>query len=314
MPQRILITGITGFLGSHIAENLVNNGLQVLGLKRKDSNIWRCEGFKEKIIWVDIDEYGLFEEKLEKYSFESIIHAAWIGVGSKSRNDWNEQSKNITFLLSLLTVAKTVGVEKFVFLGSQAEYGYIEEKISESHTTNPSDAYGSVKLACLEIVKSFCRMNDINWVWLRLFSLFGTKENRNWLIPSLISSMLASERIKLTPGEQKYAYLFVEDFCVIVTKILIMTVQSGVYNISSNETRTIKSLVEDIRNRVNPDFVLNFGNVNYTEGQSMHIEGDISKIATQIGEIQLTDFSIALASTINYYIKNRNDEGCRFYS
>lgn len=303
MRPAILITGITGFLGSHIAENLVSHSIQVIGLKRKDSDVWRCEEFKDKIIWVDIDEKGFFKEELEKHSFDVIIHAAWIGVESDSRDNWNVQSKNIPFLVSLLEVAKTVGVEKFVFLGSQAEYGNIDGKISEDQKTNALNAYGSMKLACLEIVKTFCETNSINWVWLRLFSLFGEKENQNWLIPSLITSMLTTEQMDFTPGEQKYAYLYVKDYALIMKRIITMPVESGVYNISSDQTRTIKSLVEDIRDHINPEFILNFGALNYRENQSMHMEGDILKLCSQIGEVEFTDYNEALSNSLNYYIK-----------
>lgn len=303
MQQRILITGITGFLGSHIAENLINNGSQVIGLKRIDADIWRCKEFKDKIIWVDIDEDGFFKEELEKYLFDSIIHGAWIGVGSDSRDNWNEQSKNIPFLVSLLDVAKIVGVKKFIFLGSQAEYGNINGKISEDHKTTALNAYGSIKLACLEIVRTFCETNEISWIWLRLFSLFGEKEDKNWLIPSLVTSMLANKQMDFTLGEQKYAYLYVKDFAVILNKISNMPVESGIYNISSNKTITIKSLIEDIRNFINPAFILNFGALQYRKNQSMHMEGDILRLCSQIGDVEITDYKIALQNSLNYYLK-----------
>ena len=301
--HKVLITGITGFLGSHVAESLISNNIQVIGLKRKDSNIWRCEEFKDKIQWVDIDEKGLFVDELKKYSFDTEIHGAWIGVESNTRNDWNEQSKNIPFLVSLLEVIKIVDVKKFIFLGSQAEYGNIDGKISEDYKPNALNAYGGIKLACLEIVKAFCETNDINWIWLRLFSLFGEKENQNWLIPSLIASMLTDEQMDFTPGEQKYAYLYVKDYTSIMNKIVTMSIESGVYNVSSNQTRTIKSLVEDIRDYINPKFILNFGALNYRDNQSMHIEGNIMKLSSQIGEIELTDYKKALYNSLNYYLK-----------
>lgn len=302
MPK-VLITGITGFLGSHIAENLVANNIQVIGLKRKDSDVWRCQEFKDKIQWVVIDENGFFEDELKKYSFDTVIHGAWIGVESTTRDNWNEQSENIPFLVTLLEVAKTVGVKKFVFLGSQAEYGTIDGKISEDYEAKALNAYGSIKLACLEIVKTYCGTNDINWIWLRLFSLFGERENQNWLIPSLITSMLTTEQMDFTPGEQKYAYLYVKDYASIMNKIIKMPVESGIYNISSNQTRTIKSLVEDIRNYINPEFMLNFGALKYRNKQSMHIEGDIMKLCSQIGEVEFTDYKVALHSSLNYYLK-----------
>lgn len=303
MKPTILLTGITGFLGSHIAENLVTNGIQVIGLKRKNSDIWRCEGIKDEIVWVDIDENGFFKEELEKHSFDVIIHGAWIGVESSARDNWNEQSKNIPFLVSLLDVANTVGIKKFIFLGSQAEYGNIDGKISENHKATALNAYGSIKLACLEIVRTFCETNDINWIWLRLFSLFGEKENKNWLIPSLVASMLTIKQMDFTLGEQKYAYLYVKDYALIMNRIITMSIKSGVYNISSNETRTIKSLVEDIRDYINPEFFLNFGALRYRDNQSMHMEGDILKLCSQIGEVQFTDFNEALHNSLNCYIK-----------
>lgn len=301
--HKVLITGITGFLGSHIAENLVSNDIAVIGLKRKGSNIWRCQDFANKIHWVDIDDEGLFKEELKRHSFDTIIHGAWIGVESNDRDNWIVQSKNIPFLVELLDVAKEVGTEKFIFLGSQAEYGNIDGKISEEDKTQALNAYGSIKLACLEIVMTFCNTNDINWIWLRLFSLFGERENKNWLIPSLIQSMVNKNQMDFTPGEQKYAYLYVKDFALLMNKLLVMSIQSGIYNISSNKTRTIKSLIEDIRNSVNPNFVLNFGALKYRNNQSMHMEGDILKLSSQIGEIEFTDYTIALQNTIKYYLK-----------
>jgi UDP-glucose 4-epimerase len=301
--HKVLVTGITGFLGSHIAENLVANDIQVIGLKRSGSDIWRCREFESKIHWVDIDDNGSFKEELTKLSFDTLIHGAWIGVEANDRDNWSLQSKNISFLVDLLEVAKEVGVKKFIFLGSQAEYGIITGKISEDHKVNALNAYAGVKLACLEIVEAFCKAHDINWIWLRLFSLFGEKENENWLIPSLIKSMLHNKEMDFTSGEQKYAYLYVKDFASILNKIIMMPVHSGIYNVSSNKTRTVKSLIEDIRNAVNPKFILNFGALNQRNNQSMHMEGDILKLTAQIEEIEFTDYTIALQNTIQYYLK-----------
>lgn len=301
--SKVLITGITGFLGSNIAENLISNSIKVAGLKRKNSDLWRCQEFKDKIDWLDILDDGSFINQLEDHSIDTIIHAAWIGVESNERNNWNEQSKNVTFLINLLEAAKKLNIKKIIFLGSQAEYGNINGKISENYQTNALNAYGATKLACLEIFKSFCLINDINWIWLRLFSVFGEKENSNWLIPSLINSMLNKNEMDLTLGEQKYAYLYVKDYAEIMRKIITEDINSGIYNISSDQVRTIRSLIEDIRNAVNPEFHLNFGALNYRSGQSMHMEGDMQKLSSQIGKIKFSNYHTALENTLNYYLK-----------
>lgn len=304
--NKVLITGITGFLGSHIAENLIASGITVIGLKRKNSDIWRCKGFEDSVHWVDLDEQGLYEKELSSIDFDTVIHGAWIGVEADLRNNWGEQSKNISFLLSLLEISKNAGVGKFIFLGSQAEYGNFNGKINEQYPANALNAYAGVKLACLELVKAFCLTNNINWIWLRLFSFFGEKENSNWLIPSLIRSMKVENQKDFTKGEQKYAYLYVKDFAAIMNKVVESSIQSGVYNVSSNESRSIKSLIEEIRDYINPNFVLNFGVLPYRENQSMHMEGDSEKLFSQIGRIDLTDFRKALVNTLEYYIKNNS--------
>lgn len=304
--NKVLITGITGFLGSHIAENLIASNITVIGLKRKNSDIWRCRDFEDAIHWIDLDEEEGYVKELSSIDFDTVIHGAWIGVESDLRDNWVEQSKNISFLLSLLEISKNVGASKFIFLGSQAEYGNFNGKINELYPANALNAYASVKLACLELVKTFCLTNNINWIWLRLFSFFGEKENSNWLIPSLIHSMKIENQKDFTNGEQKYAYLYVKDFAAIMNKVVKSSIQSGVYNVSSSEVRSIKSLIEEVRDYVNPNFVLNFGVLPYRENQSMHMEGDCEKLFSQIGRIYSTDFRKALVNTLEYYIKNNS--------
>lgn len=301
--NKVLITGITGFLGSHIAENLIANKIGVIGLKRPKSNIWRCKDFANKVEWIDIPDNGFFVKELKECSFDTIIHAAWIGVEANDRNNWTEQIKNISFFVDLLEVVKVKKIRKIIFLGSQAEYGNVNSKVSENFPTNALNAYAATKLACLEILKTFSALNNLNWIWLRVFSVFGTKENSNWLIPSLVDSMLNRKEMDFTFGEQNYAYLYIKDCAEIIRRVVVSDINSGIYNISSNEIRSIRSLIEDVKDIVNPNFILNFGALNYRCGQSMHIEGDIQKLIDQIGNIDFSDYKIALENTIDYYLK-----------
>ncbi|MCX2481798.1 NAD-dependent epimerase/dehydratase family protein [Pedobacter sp. MC2016-15] len=301
--RKVLITGITGFIGSHLAEELISAGLEIVGLKRKESNTWRNRAYQDKIHWVDIDDEGTYKEYLLSLNLDIIIHSAWIGVEASDRDDWQQQAKNIGFLVDLLEVAKLSSVNKIIFLGSQAEYGTINGKVDESYIPDPSTAYASVKLACLQILKTYCKINGISWVWLRIFSVFGERENNNWLIPSTVKQMTTGFEMKLTGGEQKYAYMYVKDVASIITKIAMCEVQSDIYNISSSELRSIKSILESIKEYVKPDFKLDFGALPYRENQPMHIEGDCQKIRSQIGELQFTNFNVALKRTLDYYLK-----------
>lgn len=300
---KVLISGITGFLGSHIAETLIEANFQIIGLKRENSNIWRCEEFKEKINWVDIDEEGNYKKILAKVTFDVFIHGAWIGVKAEERNDDVLQAQNVIFLNSLLQVASASAVKKIIFLGSQAEYGKINEIVTEDKECNPTTAYGKAKLACLDLIENFSKSHKIEWLWLRVFSLFGEKEDNTWLIPSLIQKMKSEDEMEFTLAEQKYAYLYVKDFANIIHKLITLHIDSGIYNISSSNSVKIRELVEKIRDIISPTFLLKFGILKYRENQSMHVEGSMIKINSQIDDIKFTDFDIALANTIKYYIK-----------
>lgn len=299
--HKVLITGITGFLGSHIAEQLCAQNFEIIGLKRASSDIWRCDAFKEQVNWIDLDDQGLWKQKIMDSNPNVIIHSAWIGVESKDRDDWELQAKNIELLTSLLQVTHYLKLDKFIFLGSQSEYGNLNGMINEEKPVKPINAYAAIKLCCLQILETYGVIHQINWIWLRVFSVFGERESDKWLIPSLIKAIGEQQSMDFTKGEQQYAYLYVEDFAKILFTIIQSKIVSGVYNVSSNEPKELKLVITALRDAINPSFLLNFGVIPYRQNQSMHIEGDMAKLVAQIGPIVYTDFNVALNRTINYY-------------
>jgi nucleoside-diphosphate-sugar epimerase len=301
---KVLITGASGFIGSHIAECLLKYDFQIMALKRSATDCWRCKEFYDKIKWIDLDVDGAWKNSIVIFKPTIIIHGAWIGVEANEREELSLQIKNITFLTELLEIARSAKTDKFISLGSQAEYGIINGKINEEAKANPVTAYGSVKIASMHICKSFCEQNNINWIWLRIFSIFGEKESKNWLIPSMIYKMRKAAEVDFTEGNQKYAYLYVRDFAEIIKNIVLQFVRSGVYNISSDKTITVKELVSTIGRKLNSSSRLNWGALPYRVNQSMHIEGDMSRLMNEIGSCKFTDMDSALDKTIEYYISN----------
>ncbi|GEO11616.1 NAD-dependent epimerase/dehydratase family protein [Segetibacter aerophilus] len=302
--SKVLISGVSGFLGSYIAERLLRDGNEVIGLKRSTSNLFRCENFVEQVVWINVDETN-WKQQVLKLGPDIIIHSAWSGVSADKRVAWKEQLSNLEMVLDLLELGAELKISKFMGLGSQAEYGTFSGKVDESYSANPNTAYGAVKLMASTLAKSFCEASNINWYWLRLFPMFGEKEDQNWLIPSVIKSILDKKSMDLTPGMQKYAYLYVKDFAEYVAILIgknLSSTAAGVYNISSDRAITLKELIEKIRDRIDASVTLNFGALPYRSYQSMHLEGDMSKFNSTIERIKLTDFDKALYQTIDYYI------------
>lgn len=299
--RKIFLTGATGFLGSHIARRLIENGYSLILSCRTQSDFSRCEDFKDKAIWVDLS-LETWMSDVEAFKPQVILNAAWQGVGANCREEWHVQIENLIFQQDLLDLSRKIGVETFIGFGSQAEYGDDIYYPKETDVSDATTAYGAVKSAALQIVKTFCGKYQINWIWLRLFSFFGEGEADNWLIPSVIKKIKANELLELTPGEQQFAYIYVDDLAEIVVEMIEINISSGIYNVSGNMLISIKELVTKIRDLVNPAYELKFGTIPYRKNQPMKIIGNTDKLNNALSSIIYSDFDLNITNVVKYYL------------
>lgn len=299
--MKAFVTGASGFIGSYLVKALVDEGHEVLCLKRLTSNLDALDGYVDRVKWIDNTERWV--SAVRSFRPYIIYHLAWNGVAATDRIIWEKQVSNVTMQQELLDLALEVGCKKIVSTGSQSEYGDFENKIDESYPVNPKTAYAAIKVASLVIMKSFCKINGIDWYWFRLFPLFGPHETDRWLIPSLIKNIATSDHMDLTPGEQKLSYLYVGECAKAIMMAIYAKGKSGVYNVCSDNPMPLRTLVEKIRDKVNPDFKLNFGALPYRYGQCMYMEGDTKALRTNICDLNTSDFYEKLDMTIEYYLK-----------
>jgi len=308
--KTILITGATGFLGSHIAEELINQGYNVIALKRSTSNLWRCNGFNDQIKWINCDSLVDAEPEIIKCDPDLFIHAAWNGVKATDRDNWNDQEKNLSFLVSLLEIVKKTNIKKIIALGSQAEYGNFEGSVDENYPCNPTSAYGANKICASILLKSFAELNQIDWYWIRTFSVFGPREEKNWLIPATINNLLEKKEMKLTPCEQKYDYLFTKDFATGILSIVKNdSTISGIYNMSSGQSIKLKDILTYLENKLSPkQKLLQIGASPYRPHQVMHMEGNSKKFFQSFNFQPEHSIYQGLEETLSYYNLKRENE------
>ena len=304
--MKAFVTGASGFIGSYLVKALVDDGHEVLCLKRPSSNLESLEQYVDMVKWINnTDDW---KSEFRKFKPYIIYNLAWNGVAASDRILWGKQVSNIAMQQELLDLALEVGCKKFVGVGSQSEYGDFNNKIDESFPVNPKTAYAAVKAGSLIIMKSFCEINNIDWYWFRLFPLFGPHEADRWLIPSLIKNIVEQDHMDLTPGEQKLSYLYVGECAKAIEMAINAEGKSGVYNICSDNPMSLKSLVTTIRNKIKPSFKLNFGALPYRYGQCMYMEGDTTALRENIYNLNTSDFDEKLDLTINYYLKKYSNE------
>jgi nucleoside-diphosphate-sugar epimerase len=210
-----------------------------------------------------------------------------------------------------LEVAQKKTVIKFIALGSQAEYGKLDSIVNESQPLNPNNIYGISKTLAQKLVHYYCRLNNINWYWLRVFSVFGEKESEQWLIPSVIKKVLSKgQELELSTCSQQYAYMYCKDFANAVYMLACKTeLESGIYNISGIGAKSLKSIIQQITHVLNNQEInLKFGALSLRENQSSFIEGSMNKFFTKVGKVPYTPFEVALENTIAYYSTKFNDK------
>lgn len=267
--MNILITGVTSFLGKNIAKVLLKEH-NVYGLVRAES-LHKLEDeslSRLNILAYDISDIAALNKSMPKINIDVCIHLAWAGVGRAGRMDASIQKANIENTLSLIRICKELGVKRFLFAGSQAEYGLTLEKIDnkeykediivdEKFPANPLSEYGKAKLKILNSAYELCKEIDIGYIHMRIFSVYGYGDHETSLIISclkhfkLLENNQIDEDLILSSCRQLWNYLFIDD-CAraigdLATKNLsIDNKDDCIVNIAGTDTRSLREFALEI--------------------------------------------------------------------
>lgn len=304
--QKILITGATGFIGSNIAKGLIKLGYDVFATFRTASSFDKCLEIKKNINWINTDTPD-WKENIRSIKPDQLIHVAWKGIDFENRNDWEIQLSNFQMSRQFFDLAKEIEVKKVISFGSQAEYGLYNYPVNELTSTIPVDAYGTIKLLTSNYLRNLFVNTETEWYWIRVFSVFGEGDNPLWIIPSVISKLLQKEPVQLTSCEQKYNYLYINDFVnQLLSVVECYENKSGIYNLCNAESISLKELLIYIAKLMNVSTdLLQFGALPMRLTQNILITGDNRKFVDSFRRTGNEFFGLrdGLKRTINYQKK-----------
>jgi len=240
--DRVLVTGAGGFLGCYVVQRLVDKGVRVGAMMRPGSSSVRLTRLKDhprvELLEADIASSGSLGRVFDDFEPDGVIHLAAAGVwGSPPIAEMIRV--NTAGMASLLEQPR-LKAKRLVAAGSMFEYGENDGVIDEAASCHPRDNYGFSKLKASELL--FLR-DDIDWVLLRTFGLFGPWERAGRLVPSLVTGLNAGRRIPLSDGEQVRDFVYVEDAAdAFVRALLAEGVSHEVINIGSGLALSVKDL------------------------------------------------------------------------
>ena len=266
--MRVLISGITSFLGISTGKALFKKGHEVYGILRPESrNKERLKGEKGmQLLSLNMESFLLWEKEqgreaesnitrdshaiakgislpsLAELHFDVVLHFAWDGVGSLGRSDIATQEKNLAMSKAFFSWAKAHGVKRFFFAGSQAEMGRgtREEPL-------PASPYGEKKLAFSEY--GLKNHGDMEFIDLRIYSIYGKGDHERSLVKTLVRNTLKGRETELGLGNKIWNFMAEEDFARALAFLVELDFQKrGAFTIDicSRESRLLSDYIKEI--------------------------------------------------------------------
>jgi UDP-N-acetylglucosamine/UDP-N-acetylgalactosamine 4-epimerase len=315
--MRILITGGAGFIGSNLADHLLQKEavsfVRVLD-NLATGNLKNIEEFKGhpkfEFVEGDIRDYQTCLKACE--GIDAISHQAALGSVPRSINDpLTSNEVNVTGTLNIFTAAKENGIKRVVYAASSSTYGdhpglpKIEDRIG-----NPLSPYAVTKYVNELYARVYANLYGLELIGLRYFNVFGPKQNPKGpyaaVIPLFVKAVLDNEAPTINgDGEHSRDFTFVGN-AVQANERALFTVNpeavNQVYNIAFGEQTSLNQLFEMIKEVAGSDLAPKYGPERI--GDVKHSLAEISKAKNLLGYDPSTNVKQGLKTTFEWYRKH----------
>lgn len=309
MIRKVLITGVAGFIGSHLAERLLDEGIEVVGLKRSGTDTWRISHLLRKIRLYDTDTCDL-EQVFSENQVDCIIHLAtcYIKQHTSFREVEQMVDTNVTLPAKLCQLAVEHGVKYFINTGTFFEYALgKKEPLVETDERQAYNFYASTKIAFSDILRFFADNGQLTVIDFKLFAPFGEKDNEK-LVLFLIKPLLSRAHIDFSGGEQCWNFTYVGDiveaYVRALEKITGLPERYVTINVGYDKTLTIREVVRKLEGIAGKKLDITWGAKSYIANEIFYANCNNAKLKQVLGWQQKFDVDSGLKKTFDYYEKN----------
>lgn len=289
-PQTCLVTGGAGFIGSHLVEGLLAQGVRVRVLDNlttgKLSNV---HNFLDRVEFIHGDIRDMDVVCQASRGVDVIVHhAALASVEQCTREPLDAHEINVTGTLHVLESARRNEVSQVVFASSAAVYGPSDSApLAETTPINPVTPYGVGKAIGEDYCKLYSSLYGLTTVVFRYFNVFGPRQCVNSQYSGVISAFLHAVTHGQNPilygdGEQSRDFVYVTDIRDInVQAVLNPNQESGVYNIGTGQEYPVRLILEWLQNQAGYSF--NVDQRPERRKDPRHSISDIQKASLKLG-------------------------------
>ena len=326
-PKTWLITGVAGFIGSNLLEELLKLGQTVIGLDNLSAGYQKNlddvqaqvgENAWESFTFIKGDIRNIDDCRKGCSGIDFVLHHAALGsVPLSIKNPITTNESNVNGFVNMLVAARDAGIKRFIYAGSSAIYGDNSDlpKV-EDVVGKPLSPYAATKHANELYAGVFAATYDMECIGLRYFNVFGSRQDPEGAYAAVIPRWIGELSNCTVPtifGDGKSS----RDFCyinnVIEANLLAACEENPdsvnqVYNIACGVSTTLNQLYEMIRNsliRFQPETAKikpHYG--DFRTGDVRYSEADISKAKKILGYIPAYDVSKGLNETVRWFVEN----------
>jgi nucleoside-diphosphate-sugar epimerase len=314
--MNILVTGAAGFIGSHLAVRLAEEGHRVLGVDSfngyydpaiKHANVDEVEAAGAEVQRLDLAADPLTEMMR---GVDIVFHAAAQPGISATTSFETYLRNNVVATQRLLEAARrSDSIELFVNVSTSSVYG-ADASGSETTEPRPTSTYGVTKLAAEQLVMAAARDADFPGCSFRLFSVYGPRERPDKLIPILIRSLLERRPLPLFEGSEHHrrSYTYVEDIIDGLVSVLGQPAacHGQLFNLGNNQdisTGEIIRLTEEIVGRE-----VEVEHKPRRAGDQLRTQADTGKASAILGYTPRVEPREGLRRTVAWFTKRHVSE------
>jgi len=204
--MRILVTGASGYTGSHVVQECLERGWSVEALVRSSSDVSRLAGFKDKVrIWHYDGTIASLCEVFRDRQIDSVVHIAGRSFYACPPEDVQKTiDANLTFGTQLLEVMNQFDCRRIVVAGS-----YWQTSMGADYS--PNCLYAATKEAFERIIDYYCQNRNFRCISLRLYDIYGPNDPRPKIWKMLDQATVEAQVVKMTPGTQIVSFSFIRD-------------------------------------------------------------------------------------------------------
>lgn len=275
--MKVLITGATGFVGTHVVSEVLARGHSVIAVARDVERAQHMPWF-DRVEFVSCDLHNDFKPLLQKNLLpDAIVHLAWPGL--PNYRDFFHIGKNLPADLAFLETAVKSGVTHIVVAGTCLEYGMQNGPLTEKMKTNPTTPYGFAKDVLRKSLQLLQDEQPFTLQWMRLFYMYGKGQNQNSLLSQLDRAIDENQTIfNMSAGDQLRDYLPIQRIAEYFAFALSAPHCHGVINCCNGRPISVLDLVQQRCKERTSSIQLNRGHFSYPDYEPLAFWGKSNKL------------------------------------